>query len=157
MFYSENCIYGTTFLLSLKLANETNVIYLLGSWKRWNTCSRCFAACTLLTESQNCRCWKEPLENSQSNPLLKKIPYSRVHSNVSRQILNILKMRLHNLSQLLCVTCSSALLPSKSSSCLYRTSCVPFCAHCPLFCGWVSPKRAWPHPLGTCLLDVCKL
>lgn len=29
---------------------------------------------------QNCEGWKEPLEISQSNPLLKPVPSSRLHS-----------------------------------------------------------------------------
>ena len=38
-----------------------------------------------ITESQNCRGWKGPLEIIESNLLLKQVPYSRLHRQASRE------------------------------------------------------------------------
>jgi len=42
-----------------------------------------------ISESQNCRCWKGPPEITESKPLPKQASYSRLHRDVSRQVLNI--------------------------------------------------------------------
>jgi len=41
------------------------------------------------TESQNHRGWKGHLEVIKSNPLLKQVPYSRLHRKGSKQAVNI--------------------------------------------------------------------
>ena len=46
-----------------------------------------------LTESQNCRSWKGPLEMILSSALIKQVPYSTSHRKASRWVLNYLQRR----------------------------------------------------------------
>ena len=86
----------------------------------------------IITESQNHSDWKRPLQIIQSNPLLKQALYS-----IPRWALNISRAgdsttSVHSLFQ----------FSVHMNSCSYRTSCVPVCAHCPLFRHWAPPKGA---------------
>jgi len=74
-------------------------------------------------ELQIHRSWREPLQITYSNPLLKQVPSCRLHRKASMWVLNTAwegnsTSSLDNLFQ------CSALLTRSSSTCLHRTSCV---------------------------------
>lgn len=98
-------------------------------------------------ESHNHSRQKGPLEITQTNPLLQQVPYSRLSRKVSRTVLSISR------EGDLWAVCHCH---SQVFTCLYGTSCAPVFAHCLMFNCWAHLKRACPHTLNTCLLDIYK-
>lgn len=77
-----------------------------------------------ITVSQSCRGWMGPLENIESNPLLKQVPYSRSHRKASRRVLNISREGGSTTSLGSLFQHSITLKVKMSSSCLDGTFCV---------------------------------
>lgn len=93
-------------------------------------------------------------DHPSPTPLLIQVPYSRLHRQVSRQVLNISRegdptISVGGLFQ------SPVNFTVRYFSCSCGASCAPVWTCCPLYCHWAPLKRARSHPLYILPLDMC--